>query len=345
MEKLEALSSIARLSPSAVRVLAQNPGKFTLQGTNTYIIGKQNPYTLVDTGEGLEEYIPVLEKALTETVPLTNPDEPHVSDIIISHWHRDHVGGLPGILAMLRRLWNDKKTSAPFKPPRLHKFPISSESTPSHEWYNLPSILQSLPKDCFTAAPNGDYCHELRDLQTFEASSTTLQVLHTPGHTVDSICLYIPDDQALYTADTVLGQGTAVFEDLGTYINSLRKMKDFHTTGEYTILYPGHGPVVKDGVETIATYIKHRLEREAQVLQVLQSPPPAPTETDSQDYTGSAWTTWKIVGNIYAAYPESLWLPASNSIYLHMQKLEREGIVKRLGGEGVHTRWGLNARL
>ncbi|ESK85338.1 metallo-beta-lactamase domain-containing protein [Moniliophthora roreri MCA 2997] len=345
MEKIEALASITRLSPGIVRVLAQNPGKFTLQGTNTYLIGKQNPYTLIDTGEGLEEYIPVLEKALKEAAPSVNPNEQDVSDIIISHWHRDHVGGLPSVLATLRRLWDERKSPVAFKPPRLHKFPVPTQSFPPHEFYTLPKILESLPKGSFTPAPDGSYFHDLRDLQSLTVSSTSLRVLHTPGHTVDSICLYIPDDKALYTADTVLGQGTAVFEDLGAYIASLRKMKDFYSSDTYSILYPGHGPVVTDGVQAIETYIKHRLEREVQVLKVLQSPPPAPTESDPEDYTGSAWTTWKIVGNIYAAYPESLWLPASNSIYLHMQKLEQEGLVKRLGGKGVHTKWGVNARL
>ncbi|KAF9260703.1 lactamase [Marasmius fiardii PR-910] len=347
MNKLEALASIARLSPNVVRVLAQNPGKFTLQGTNTYLIGKQNPYTLIDTGEGKDEYISTLEQALKETATIQNPREPDISDIIISHWHGDHVGGLPSVLPMLRRLWEERNPGIDFKPPRLHKFPIPAGLEPTHEWFKLPSILDSIPPNLFTAAPSGRIMHDFHDGQRLEMSSVFLQVFHTPGHSIDSICIYIPDDRALYTADTVLGEGTAVFEDLNSYISSLRQMKNLHDSpdGKYQVLYPGHGPVVSDGVQLIETYIKHRLERETQILKVLQSPPPVPTEDESDDGSSPAWSTWGIVKDIYAAYPESLWLPASRNVELHMLKLERDGAIKRLGGDGVHVKWGINARL
>ncbi|KAK1218609.1 hypothetical protein PQX77_018697 [Marasmius sp. AFHP31] len=348
MEKLEAISSITRLSANVIRILAQNPGKFTLQGTNTYLVGKQNPYTLIDTGEGREEYVAELEKALKDTATVKNLNEPEISDIILSHWHRDHVGGLSSVLPMLRRRWEARNPSTPFKPPRLHKLPIPTGREPTQEYYNLPSILDSLPSDLFTRSPSGQILHDLHDGQRLELSSVSLQILHTPGHTTDSICIYFPDDRALYTADTVLGQGTAVFEELGPYINSLRKMKDFNSSpsgGAYDTLYPGHGPVVPDGVQLIETYIKHRLEREAQILKVLQSPPPSPSEDEPDDNLSPNWTTWTIVKDIYAAYPESLWLPACRSVELHMGKLEQEGVIKKLGGDGIHAKWGFNARL
>ncbi|KAK0461466.1 beta-lactamase-like protein [Armillaria novae-zelandiae] len=298
MEKLEVLSSILRLSDNVVRVLGQNPGKFTLQGTNTYIIGKRNPYVLVDTGEGHEEYISVLESALRETAISSNANEPHISDIILSHWHQDHVRGLPSVLSLLKRLWDERKHTEPFKPPRLHKYPIPPGTvSPKHQ------VLSSV----------------------------------IDGHTIDSICLYIPDDEALYTADSVLGQGTAVFEDLFDYISSLRKMLDFgkgtQALHPYRRLYPGHGPVVEEGEQVISTYIRHRIEREEQIVALL----------DTADQ--AAWTTWSLVSNIYSTYPESLWLPAAHSVDLHLKKLEKDGVVNRLDGVDEHTSWELTSKL
>ncbi|KDQ59681.1 hypothetical protein JAAARDRAFT_153678 [Jaapia argillacea MUCL 33604] len=324
MEKLEALSSISRLSDHVIRILGQNPGKFTLQGTNTYLVGSQNPYALIDTGQGLPEYVPVLESALKDPdiASPSNPDEPDLSDIVITHRHHDHCGGLPS-------------------------FPLP----PSYSDAHLQSVVDSLEAGSYEPDPTGSPFYDLLDNQLLpttaspSSAESALHVLHTPGHTPDSICLYFPPDKALFTADTVLGQGTAVFEDLTAYLSSLRKMLTFspngpspdtHTNGipPYTTIYPGHGPVLKNGPQTISTYINHRLERESQIIAVLRNPPPASA-------TGEvAWTPWTIVKTVYSAYPEPLWAPAAHSVELHLKKLEVDGRVRKIGsGEGRDAGW------
>ncbi|KAF9557205.1 lactamase [Agrocybe pediades] len=356
MEQIEQLGDITRLSEHVVRILGQNPGKFTLQGTNTYLIGTQNPYILVDTAEGKDSYIPLLASALEAR---SDPSKPDISDIIISHWHHDHVGGIPSVLSLLKKLWVDRNGDKPYTPPRLHKYPASQESKGGHttEYNQLPKLLAQISADQYIHPPTGSVFHDLVDGQTIRTAdgSTVFRVLHTPGHTVDSICLYVPQDKALYTADTVLGHGTAVFEDLATYLASLNKMLHFGSPShshdssssgdidlEYVSLYPAHGAVVTNGRETISTYIKHRLEREEQVLAVLRSSVPEELRAESQ--VGSdptLWTTWNLVRVIYKSYPENLWLPAARGIDLHLKKLESDGALQHAGGEGVESRWRL----
>ncbi|KAI0303495.1 beta-lactamase-like protein [Multifurca ochricompacta] len=330
MEKLEVLKSITRLSDRVVRVLGQNPGKFTLQGTNTYIIGTSNPYILVDTGEGKQEYSPLLRAAL-ESPKL--PSLPDISDIILTHRHQDHVCGLPFVLSLCRELWTTRNPETPFIPPRIHKFPLPSPNSDSI----LNELVYGLREGDYVPTPGGNHFHDLADGQTVTPSvlppgsdpgDWTLKVLHCPGHTIDSISLLFPADRALLTADTVLGQGTAVFEDLYEYMGSLQNMYD--TRDKYDTLYPGHGPVVHDGADTIRTYIDHRLEREAQVLGVLRKIPP-----------DGSWTTWAIVLRVYEGYPDSLLEAAARGIQLHLKKLEKEGRVKALGGELREARWEL----
>lgn len=267
----------------------------------------------------------------------TNPSLPDISDIIISHWHHDHVGGLPSVLNLLRTRWQSRNPNTPYTPPRLHKYPIPPNDTSgaSTEHNKLPQIISSLPAGSYSPTTGGSAFHDLTDGQIL-SSSPTIRVIHTPGHTIDSISLEIVEDGALYTADTVLGQGTSVFEDLALYLQSLGKMLhhgDGNSAG-YGSLYPGHGPVVRNGHELISTYIEHRLEREQQILGLLRN---SPAEGDS-------WTTWTIVKTLYASYPENLWLPAARGIELHLRKLVGEGVIIHLEGEGVETRWKLVSR-
>ena len=309
-----------------------------LVGTNTYLVGQTNPYILIDTGEGLESYIPFLEDALKDRPAAFNPQKPDVSGIIVTHKHHDHGGGLPTVLALLGKLWAERAgadSSSTFAPPRIHKFPL-----PSHD-DRLEAILGALQPGTYIPNASGGPTHDLIDGQTFEVSTTEpqsspslLHVIYTPGHTEDSLCLYFPEDKALFTADTVLGYGTSVFEDLRVYMNSLRKMIAFNEgkdeSDRYKTVYPGHGPVVEDGPKVIAMYLSHREKREEELIEHLKQQPPSNT---------GVWTVWTLVGTIYKGYPKELWEPAAHNVGLHLEKLKAEGRVKYIGGSGKDSEW------
>lgn len=112
----------------------------------------------------------------------------------------------------------------------------------------------------------------------------------------------------------MLGQGTAVFESLSTYIASLEKLKGFASSR----IYPGHGPVVENGKSVIQEYIAHRLQREAEILNLLES-------TGPKSIQG-------IVEIIYAKYPKQVWKAAENSVKLHLEKCrEEESVIEKDG--------------
>src|SRR2546422_731580 len=73
--------------------------------------------------------------------------------------------------------------------------------------------------------------------------------------------------------DAVLGRGTSVVDppegDMRAYLHSLEAMLALCPR----VLYPGHGPVVEDGMSKLREYVEHRLMRERQVLEAMRSDP------------------------------------------------------------------------
>lgn len=98
-----------------------------------------------------------------------------------------------------------------------------------------------------------------------------------------------------------------------------------------TRIYPGHGSVIaSDPVGVIETYIEHRKQREAQVLQVLG-------EAEQRGETGGL-TSLQLVQQIYTNLPPTLVLSAQWNIEHHLHKLLKEGKIRR---EGYLGRWRL----
>ncbi|KAF9318337.1 hypothetical protein BGZ91_005186 [Linnemannia elongata] len=347
METLERLPNIIRLSERVIRVLGLNPNKFTLQGTNTYLIGKGPKKVLLDTGEGIPEYIPLLQEALDKEQQGPDGERATISKVICSHWHHDHVGGIHDVLSFLAA-----RNIQLHNPPATAADAASTAAPNSKGLVDVDTSISSAPTGVFKyPCPDRDdpetRFQTIQDRDIIQVDDqTTLLTIHTPGHTSDHCSFFLKEENTLFTADCVLGQGTAVFEDLGSYIRSLEKqlsLSEVASAGSspsYKI-YPGHGPIILDGPAKIREYIKHRFDRERQVLAVISSPStPNSTNSSSDEDAGSAKATtgktaMEIVKVIYQAYPVSLHLPAQHQILLHLKKLEEDGKVKRGGGSEV----------
>lgn len=65
-------------------------------------------------------------------------------------------------------------------------------------------------------------------------------MLHTPGHTTDHVVLVLHEDNSLFSADCILGEGSTVFEDLYEYTKSLQAIQD----AKPSVIYPGHGNII-----------------------------------------------------------------------------------------------------
>ncbi len=93
------------------------------------------------------------------------------------------------------------------------------------------------------------------------------EVVATPGHSVDSVCLLL--GRICFTGDTVLGQGSVFVApgegSLAAYLASLERLRAL----DLEVLCPGHGPFVADPRAKLGEYIAHRLERERKLVAAL----------------------------------------------------------------------------
>lgn len=113
----------------------------------------------------------------------------------------------------------------------------------------------------------------LTDGELIEAAEIRIQVLATPGHTADSVCFVLPDDEegrgSVLTGDTILGRGTTIIAHpdgrLGDYLASLELLERI---GPATVL-PAHGPVLPALSVVAAAYAAHRQQRLAQIREAL----------------------------------------------------------------------------
>ena len=144
-----------------------------------------------------------------------------------------------------------------------------------------------------------------------------LQVLHTPGHESGHCCFYEAGDKVLFSGDNILGYGTAVIHppdgNMTDYLNSLERLLEF----SISLILPGHGPLVGKPEGKIKEYLRHRMMREKQVLDALGQ---------------GLNSIGDITQMIYVDVAAPLQRVAEFSVQAHLEKLIREGRVKREGG-------------
>lgn len=168
-----------------------------------------------------------------------------------------------------------------------------------HEATGAP-VRAADPQLCLGAGP-------LADGEVLVAGDAEVQVLATPGHTSDSVCLVL-DDGPVLTGDTILGRGTTVVAHpdgaLGPYLDSLGRLREL---GERLVL-PGHGPELPSLSAIAGQYLAHRAERLDQVQAAL-------------NILGADATARQIVEHVYADVDESVWWAAELSVRAQLDYL------------------------
>ncbi len=187
---------------------------------NCSVIGDEQSHEaiVVDPGDDIEQVMALIRKHNLQ-----------VKQIVITHAHIDHVGGAMKLRAA---------TGAPI---------LLNQND-----YALLKMLDVQAAWIGMATPGKvEIDQSLGSKDVVKAGSLAAQVLHTPGHTEGSICLYFPVEKTLIAGDTLFA-GSIGRTDLpgGSYEKILRSIHDrVLALPDDTTVVPGHGPLTTIGEE------------------------------------------------------------------------------------------------
>lgn len=275
------------LRKNLLRLTAPNASVMTGPGTNSYLVGEAaTGYIAIDPGPDDAAHVQRLFDAAGGDI----------RQIVCTHSHADHAPG-----AWLLQALCVQQGRA--KPPVLGL--PSGPHAAAHSQFSPDCVLQD--EELLTLAGqggNGKITH-------------TLQVLHTPGHASNHLCLLLVEDALLFTGDHILNGSTTIVNppdgNMAAYLDSLQRLDEVCAAHQVEFLLPAHGYVLGSARTVIAQLRAHRLAREAKVLAAMRAQP----EGSVQDWVALA----------YADTPPALWPLATRSLQAHVERIHALGLL------------------
>jgi glyoxylase-like metal-dependent hydrolase (beta-lactamase superfamily II) len=202
-----------------------------------------------------------------------------LAQVVVTHAHSDHASGAPAIAAR----WPHARFLKMPWPEADRRYPVAWQS--------------------------------LADGETLTAGDIRLEVMATPGHAPDHLCLWHADSRTLFGGDLLIEGATVVVPgtrggSLADYLASLARIRSL---GPSQVL-PAHGPVIEDPVALIDRYAAHRHAREAEILAAIAS---------------GATTIDDVVAVVYPQLSGAIRKVAVETVHAHVRKLLDEGRIDR----------------
>ena len=173
---------------------------------------------VIDPGDDIEDVATIISKHNLK-----------VKQIVITHAHIDHVGGAMKLRAL---------TGAPILL-NQNDYALLKMIDVQATWVGMES-----PGEVKIDA-------ELAHGENLSAGSLSANVLHTPGHSEGSVCLYFPAEKLLIAGDTLFA-GSIGRTDLpgGSFEKIMRSLHQrVLALPDDTVVIPGHGPKTTVGDE------------------------------------------------------------------------------------------------
>lgn len=263
------------------RLTAPNPGVMTGPGTNSYLVGDPaTGYIAIDPGPADADHLDKLWRAAGGDIRM----------IVCTHSHADHSPGAAPLQALCVQAGRARPPVLGL--PSAPTARAASAFTPDRTLQNNELLALS------GQAPESKITH-------------TLQVIHTPGHAANHLCLLLVEDALLFSGDHILNGSTTVIDppdgNMADYLDSLDRLDAACAEHGVDFILPAHGYVLGDARGAIAKLKAHRLAREAKVLAAMQALP----EGSMDDW----------VRHAYDDVPPRMWPVAQRSLLAHVERI------------------------
>lgn len=168
-----------------------------------------------------------------------------VRAILLTHRHDDHKGALPEV------------TAATGAPVMAHELDAPRIYEPIRRGYASPACVAAMAE---AVAAGRKVDRALKEGDEVGLAGRTFRVIHTPGHSEGSMCLYCADEKLLFTGDTLFAQGSygrTDFEGGSWDAMAFTLAHKFVGIPDDVAIFPGHGTTSTLGVERGANpYLK-----------------------------------------------------------------------------------------
>jgi ribonuclease/clavin/mitogillin len=237
--------------PNYICFPVRTPTKPPATHTDCYLIYTSQEILIVDPGSPYEDEQQALARAVDDLIT----EGRTVREIVLTHMHPDHVGG---VNALKQHLGEQTRVAA-------HK--LTAE--PLSETVRVDRLIED------------------GDLINLDGSpEISLRAMHTPGHARGHLCFHEERTGTLISGDNIVGLGSVLIEpaegNMRDYFGSLRRMR---ALPNLSVIFGGHGPAIANPYTKLDQYISHRLEREQKILKAVGEGAATPQDIVARVYT------------------------------------------------------------
>ena len=236
--------------PNYICFPVRTPTRPPATHTCCYLVYNSREILIFDPGSPYEDEQQALAACIDEMIA----EGRTVREIILTHLHPDHVGGVNALKA--------------------------------HLGGDVPVAAHAQTAEGLTDVHVDRFIND-NDVITLDGEPRIrLRALHTPGHALGHLCFHDDDRGVLMTGDNIVGLGSVLIDppqgNMRDYLDSLERMRSLPNL---TVLFGGHGPAIATPYQKIDEYISHRLQREKQILEAVRAGLTDPKEIVARVYT------------------------------------------------------------